>query len=211
LVIRHRDSRENVIKKMKEKYFDVVSSEFFNYPSAEEILKKLNIEKIYVVKEINKREDLDFVFPKAKNTKPAFLFKDLNLYSNLKNKITKNALILGQGSSLSANTNIISSKSEIHLLNPISSETAFDEGLARIAKQNKKIIFFDIREIRYNQNKAIKQTLFILELLKKRNVEFRFVSMAKVPEDLVDPIVLKNFLRNLGIERAMIKRILEDL
>lgn len=200
-----------MIKKMKEKYFDVVSSEFFNYPSAEEILKKLNIEKIYVVKEINKREDLDFVFPKAKNTTPAFLFKDLNLYSNLKNKITKNALILGQGSSLSANTNIISSKSEIHLLNPISSETAFDEGLARIAKQNKKIIFFDIREIRYNQNKAIKQTLFILELLKKRNVEFRFVSMAKVPEDLVDPIVLKNFLRNLGIERAMIKRILEDL
>ena len=196
---------------MKEKYFDIVSSEFFNYPSAEDILKKLNIQKIYVIKEINKREDLDFVFPKSKAIKPAFLFKDTNLYSNLKNNIPKNALILGQGSSLSANTNILSSKSEIHLFNPISSETSIDEGLARVAKQNKKIIFFDIRELRNNQNKAIKQTLFILELLKKRNVEFRFVSMAKVPEDLVDPTVLMGFLRNLGIERTMIKRILEDL
>lgn len=200
-----------MIKKMKEKYFDIVSSEFFNYPSAEDILKKLNIQKIYVIKEINKREDLDFVFPKSKAIKPAFLFKDTNLYSNLKNNIPKNALILGQGSSLSANTNILSSKSEIHLFNPISSETSIDEGLARVAKQNKKIIFFDIRELRNNQNKAIKQTLFILELLKKRNVEFRFVSMAKVPEDLVDPTVLMGFLRNLGIERTMIKRILEDL
>lgn len=200
-----------MIKKMKEKYFDIVSSEFFNYPSAEDILKKLNIQKIYVIKEINKREDLDFVFPKAKGIMPAFLFKDIILYSNLKNKIPKNALILGQGSGLSANTNIISCKSEIHLLNPISSETSIDEGLARVAKQNKKIIFFDIRELRNNQNKAIKQTLFILELLKKRNVEFRFVSMAKVPEDLVDPTVLMGFLRNLGIERTMIKRILEDL
>jgi len=200
-----------VIKKMKEKYFDVVSSDFFKKPFAEEILKKLNIQKIYIVKEINKKEDMGFVFPKVKNTFPAFLFNDLNLYSNLKSKIPKNALILGQGSTLSSNTNIISSKSEIHLFNPISSETAIDEGLAKLAKQNNKIIFFDIRELRHNQNKAIKQTLFILELLKKRNVEFRFVSLAKVPEELVDPIILKSFLRNLSLERAMIKRVLEDL
>lgn len=196
---------------MKDKYFDIVSSELFNHPGAEEILKKLNIQKIYVVREINKKEDLDFVFPKAKNLYPAYLFNDLNLYNNLKNKIPKNLLILGHGSNLASNTNIISNKSKIHLLNPISSETAVDEGLARIARQNNKIIFFDIREFRHNQNKAIKQTLFILELLKKRKVEFRFVSMAKVPEELTDPIVLKGFLRNLRLERAMIKRILEDL
>lgn len=200
-----------MIKKMKEKYFDVVSSEFFNYPSAEEFLKKLNIQKIYVIKDINKKEDIDFVFPNSKTTKCAFLFKDLNLYSNLKNRLPKNTLILGQGGSLIANTNIISNKSEIHLLNPISSETSIDEGLARIAKQNKKIVFFDINQLRNNQNKAIKQTLFILELLKKRNVEFRFVSMAKVPEDLLDPVVLKTFLRNFALDTSLIKRILEDL
>jgi hypothetical protein len=196
---------------MKEKYFDVVSSEFFNYPSAEEFLKKLNIQKIYVIKDINKKEDIDFVFPNSKTTKCAFLFKDLNLYSNLKNRLPKNTLIIGQGGSLIANTNIISNKSEIHLLNPISSETSIDEGLARIAKQNKKIVFFDINQLRNNQNKAIKQTLFILELLKKRNVEFRFVSMAKVPEDLLDPVVLKTFLRNFALDTSLIKRILEDL
>ena len=196
---------------MKEKYFDVVSSEFFSYPNAEEFLKNLNIQKIYVIKEITKKEDMDFVFPKAKNTKPTFLFRDLNLYSNLKSKIPKNTLILGQGGSLSSNTNIISNKSDIHLLNPISSETSIDEGLARIAKQNKKIVFFDIGQLRNNQNKAIKQTLFILELLKKRNIEFRFVSLAKVPEDLLDPVVLKNFLRNFALDAPLIKRILEDL
>lgn len=196
---------------MKEKYFDVISSEFFSYPNAEKFLKNLNIQKIYVIKEITKKEDMDFVFPKAKNTKPTFLFRDLNLYSNLKSKIPKNTLILGQGGSLSANTNIISNKSDIHLLNPISSETSIDEGLARIAKQNKKIVFFDIGQLRSNQNKAIKQTIFILELLKKRNVEFRFVSLAKVPEDLLDPVVLKNFLRNFALDAPLIKRILEDL
>jgi hypothetical protein len=37
------------------------------------------------------------------------------------------------------------------------------------------------------------------------------VSMAKVPEDLLDPVVLKTFLRNFALDTSLIKRILEDL
>jgi len=198
-----------VIKKMKGKYFDVVSSELFSYPNVEKILEELNIKEIYVVKTIKTKEDLDCIFPKAKNYKGAFLFTDLNLYHVTKEK-PKNALFLGQGGGLSANAAILSTKSDIHLYNPISSETSIDEGLARIAKQNKKIIFFDIREIRNNQNKCIKQIQFILKLLKKHKVEFRFVSMAKIPEELVDPQVLERFLQNFALEKTLIKRIISE-
>ena len=59
---------------MKEKYFDVVSSDFFKQPFAEEILKKLNIQKIYVVKEINKKEDTGFCFSKSKKHISCFSF-----------------------------------------------------------------------------------------------------------------------------------------
>lgn len=195
---------------MKEKYFDIVSSELFNYPNIENILAELCLSEIYVVKTISKREDLNFVFPKSKTIKPAFLFNDISLYSTTRNQIPKNSLILGHGKSLSSNTNILSTKSSIHLFDPISPQTSIDEGLARIAKQNQKIIFFDIGEIRKNQNKAIKQMTFILELLKKHKVEFRFITLAKVPEDLVDPIILQDFLKNFSLEKPLIKRIITE-
>lgn len=213
LVIRHRDTRKDVkrkIKKMKEKYIDVVSSELFKHTNAQEILTELNIETIYVVKEIKTKEDVDFVFPKSKNLKPAFLFTDLSLYNTLKNKLLKDSLILGRGGSLSANTNILTTKSSIHLFDPISFETSFDEGLSRLSKQNQKIIFFNINDIYQNTHKAIKQMQFIIPILKKHKIEMRFITFAKNPEELIDPIILQEFLKNFNLEKPLIKRILQE-
>jgi len=195
---------------MKEKYIDVVSSELFNHPNVLETLEQLNFEIVYVVKEIKTKEDADFVFPKSKKYRPAFLFFDLSLYSVLKNKLPKGALILGQGKSLSSNTTILTNKSSIHLLNPISLETSFDEGLARIAKQNKKIILFNITDIWSNTHKTIKQMQFIIPILQKHKIEMRFITFAKKPANLIDPIVLQEFLKNFNLEKPLIKRILQE-
>ncbi|MFA5745918.1 MAG: hypothetical protein WCX82_01890 [archaeon] len=195
---------------MKDKYTDVVSIDLFKTSGVPEILAQLDLETIYVLKNVKKKEDVDFPLPSRKQFKKALLFSDLALLNTCKSIIPKNTLILGQGGSLQSNINILSNKSPIHLFDPIGQETCIDEGQCRIAHQNKKIVFFNLDQIRNNQYKAIKQMSFAIGLLKKHNVEMRFMTLAKRPEDLVDPIILQNFLKNFNLEKSFTKRILQE-
>jgi len=195
---------------MKEKYTDVVSVDLFRNTGIGNIITQLDLDTVYVLKIVKTKEDVDFPLPTGKQFKKALLFSDLSLYSTCKSIILKDTLILGQGGTLQANTSILSNKSPIYLFDPIGQETCIDEGQCRIAKQNKKIVFFNIDQVRNNQYKAIKQMSFIIGLLRKRNVEMRFITLARRPEDLVDPIVLQNFLKNFNLEKPFTKRILQE-
>lgn len=195
---------------MKEKYIDIVSIDLFKTSGIQEVLAQLDIDTVYVLKNVKTKEDVDFPLPNGKQFKRVLLFNDLSLHSTCKSIIPKDTLILGQGGDLQSNTNILSNKSSIHLFDPIGQETCIDESQCRIAKQNKKIVFFNLDQIRNNQYKAIKQMSFIISLLKKHNVEIRFVTLARKQEDLVDPIILQNFLKNFNLEKPLTKRILQE-
>jgi len=197
----NKNTRENV------KMFDIISEEILKERNIEEILLTFNYTTIYIYKRIQKKEDLNFDLPKLKNIvlKKAFVLEDLNLVKSIKEK---DAIVLVNGGDIKSNTSAISNKSEVTLLNPIGTELCFDEGLAEIAKQNKKIIYFNINEIRTNQYRAIKQMNFIIPLLRSKNIEMRFVTLSRKSKDLIDEKILENFLKNFNLEKETINRFL---
>ena len=187
--------------------FDIISEEILKEKNIEEILLTFNYTTIYIYKRIQKKEDLNFDLPKLKNIvlKKAFVLEDLNLVKSIKEK---DAIVLVNGGDIKSNTSAISNKSEVTLLNPIGTELCFDEGLAEIAKQNKKIIYFNINEIRTNQYRAIKQMNFIIPLLRSKNIEMRFVTLSRKSKDLIDEKILENFLTHFNLEKGTINRFL---
>lgn len=187
--------------------FDIISEEILKEENIEEILLTFNYTAIYIYKRIQKKEDLNFDLPKLKNIvlKKAFVLEDLNLVKSIKEK---DAIILVNGGDLKSNTSAISNKSEVALLNPTGTELCFDEGLAEIAKQNHKTIYFNINEIRTNQYRAIKQMNFIIPLLRSKNIEMRFVTLSRKSKDLIDKNILENFLKNFNLEKETINRFL---
>ncbi len=195
---------------MKEKYIDFVSSELFKYPNISKNLEQLGIYTIYVIKEVKTKEDVDYPLPSGKQFRKALLFTDLNLLNTCKSIISKNTVILGQGKDILAISNILSTKIPIHLFDPIVQETSIDEGLARIAKQNNKLFFFNINQIRNNQNKSIKQMQFSIPILEKHKIEFKFISYAKTADELLDPVIIQEFLKNFNLEKPLIKRTLTE-
>ncbi len=189
--------------------FDIISEELLKEKNIEEILLSLGYTDIYVYKKIRKKEDTNFDLPKLTNInlKKAFILEDTNLIKSIKEN---DAIILFEGGDIKTNTNAISTKGAIDLLNPIGSELCFDEGLAEIAKQNKKTIYFNINEIRTNQYRAIKQMTFIISLLKSKNIEMRFVTLSKKSKDLIDDEILNNFLKNFNLEKETINKFLNS-
>ncbi len=187
--------------------FDIISEEILKEENIEEILLTFNYTAIYIYKRIQKKEDLNFDLPKLKNIvlKKAFVLEDLNLVKSIKEK---DAIILVNGGDIKSNTSAISNKSEVTLLNPIGTELCFDEGLAEIAKQNHKTIYFNINEIRTNQYRAIKQMNFIIPLLRSKNIEMRFVTLSRKSKDLIDKNILENFLTHFNLEKETINRFL---
>lgn len=187
---------------------DIISEELLNIKDIENILFDLNITTAYVCKIIRRKEDLrEFTLPKTKKIifKKAYLLDDCSIVSSIKEK---DCLILLDGGDLKKNTLAISNKSQASLFNPIGTELCFDQGLAEIAKQNNKTVYFNINEIRTNQYRAIKQMNFIINLLKQKNIDIKLVTMAKRTNELIDERILESFLINFNLEKEISIKIL---
>lgn len=176
----------------------------------EDIFTKLKIKNIFVFREIKKKEDLDkeFNLPVLKqiNLKKAYLLKDPSLVHFYKKK----ELCLVKSESLKNNTIISTSKNISFLYNPLCEKLCFDEQNARSCyKNNVKVVFnFDILRNNILQNKYLKQTLFIINLLMIHKVDFIFVSFAKEKESLASHVVLFNLLKSFNLEESFILKIL---
>lgn len=189
--------------------FDVIDFDFFKEKNSLDIFNFLNIDTLYICKEIKTKEDFLFSLPEIKGVvlKKAYLLTDLKYIKHIDN----NALFLFKGGTIKNNSLVLSSKQNIHLFNPVGEELCFDEGFCEIAKQNNKLIFFDINEIKRNQYKAIKQLSFIIPLLLSKNIEMRFVSFAKTKDMLFDFKILECFLKNFNIPSQTSKRFFKSV
>lgn len=189
------------------KMFDIISIDFLKENDFEEVLLDLGYKEVFVCKSIKKKEDFVFSLPKTKKLllKKAVLLEDFSLINQVKEK---DILILTKGGDIKLNTQSVNNKNSI-LYNPIGQELCFDEGLAEISKQNNKIICFNINEIRTNQYRSIKQMRFIINILKEKQVEMFFVTLAKRKSDLIDFKILECFLENFNLEKETIKRFLK--
>jgi len=197
---------------MKDSY-DFVMSDLIENNSIEElefIFTKLKLKNIFVFKEIKKKEDLDkeFNLPVSKqiNLKKAYLLNDPSLVHFYKKK----ELCIVKSESLKNNTLISTSKNNSFLYNPLSEKLCFDEQNARSCfKNNIKVVFnCDLLRNPILQNKHLKQTLFIITLLKIHQVDFIFASFAKEKESLVSNVVLFNLLKSFNLEESFILKIL---
>jgi len=200
-----------------QKYFDFVSEKLFEQNSLEDlesIFKSINLKTIYITRLINNKKDFQksFEIPKSKNKsiifKKAYLFSNVELYKNLKSKTKEVSLILGQ--TIKSNSAAVNVKNII-LFDVISDKLAFDEANTRLASKNKVKILFNFNLWRNkNQSKAIKQSLFIIPLLKNHLVDMLFCSMAEKTDDLLDFIILKGFLQNFDLNENLINRFLTE-
>lgn len=200
-----------------QKYFDFVSEKLFEQNSLEDlesIFKSINLKTIYITRLINNKKDFQksFEIPKSKDKsiifKKAYLFSTVELYKNLKSKTKEVSLILGQ--TIKSNSSAVNLKNII-LFDVISDKLAFDEANARLASKNNVKILFNFNLWRNkNQSKAIKQSLFIIPLLKNHLVDMLFCSMAEKTDDLLDFIILKGFLQNFDLNENLINRFLTE-
>ena len=200
-----------------QKYFDFVSEKLFEQNSLEDlesIFKSINLKTIYITRLINNKKDFQksFEIPKSKDKsiifKKAYLFSTVELYKNLKSKTKEVSLILGQ--TTKSNSSAVNLKNII-LFDVISDKLAFDEANARLASKNNVKILFNFNLWRNkNQSKAIKQSLFIIPLLKNHLVDMLFCSMAEKTDDLLDFIILKGFLQNFDLNENLINRFLTE-
>lgn len=196
------------------KYIDVVSEKLFENNKSEdveEVFKLLSINKVYVVKEINKKEDLEkpFVLPTSKEVvyKKAFLVNNLNL------NISKKELVVGNGGDVTNISKVLLSKNLNHLFNPFSEKLVFDEGSVNLAKEKHKKIIINInyyKKEKATSSKIIKQTPFILKTCMKKQVDFVFCSYAKNIKELVDPAITINFLKIFKVPETLSKRLLQE-
>lgn len=185
---------------------DIVSLDLFAYKNIEEILLSLGISTVYVCKSITKKEEQDFSLPVTKKIilKKAVLLNNLELVKTIKD----NTLILVKGGTLKQNFSILNNKQNILLFDPIGEDLCFDESSAVVSKQNNKIIYFNLNNIRTNQYKTLKQMQFIIPLLKSKKIEMRFVTLAKHPKELIDSKILECFLKNFSLDKETINNFL---
>ncbi len=198
---------------MKKNSFDIVMDDLIENNSLadlESIFSKLNIKTVYVLREVSKKEDFKAPFEIHKSHqvtfKKAYLLKDLSLLHFYKG----DDLLLVESGSLKNNTLISTNKNVDFLKDPLSDKLSFDEQNARSCSQNKIKVVFDINKLRgKDKNQAIKQSSFIINLLKIHSVDMFFVTFAKTKEDLVSiKPILSNLLKNFNLEEATINRFL---
>ncbi len=195
------------------KHFDIVSEDLFVNNKVSELNKlftELDINTVFIVRTIKCREDLikNFNLPKLKSKvvyKKAYLFKEISLINNFK----ENELVLLEGGDAKRNTEVVNNKKTRILFNPIYDKLSFDEQNARVSKQNNIKITFNINQFRDRSKlKVIKQTIFIINILKQHKVDMLFCSMAKEVNQLIDPLVLESFLLGFDLHDTTIKRFL---
>jgi len=202
----------------KTKYIDFVFEEVLekkNISNLESTFISLGFKKVYFVREIKKKEDLDsgFILPptisKDIEYKKAYLFYDISLLSKFKNQ--DKSLILAYGGSLKNNSEILSKERGISiLLNPLSDKLSFDTASINLSKENKIKIGFDLNYIRNKPYSSIKQLDFIFSLLLKEKVDFVVGSFARKVDELIDPQIIISFLLNFNIKAETTKKILEE-
>jgi len=200
-----------VIKQME--YFDIIYEELLennSFKKIEDTFLSLGYKHVFVVREINTQESLtsQFLLPKSKKLKfhKLFLFSDLKLL----NKYKSLEKIIYVGGNLKENTLAINNLKVNILLNPISEKLSFDEQSANMIKQQNKIVAF--KTSLYTDRfvlRNLKQTQFIIDLLKIKQADFIFSSFARNYEELVDINILKSFLINFNLEEQFIDRLLD--
>lgn len=196
------------------KFIDVVSEKLFENNSLleiEDVFKSFSIDTVYVVREVTKKEDFNkFNLPSSKE----ITYKKIFLLKNINDAVSKTKeIVIGHGGDVSNISKVLLSKQIKHLFNPFSEKLVFDEGSANIAKQNSKKIIININDYRNNlalRSKIIKQTPFVLEMCMKKKVDFVYCSYAKRIEDVVDPVIIINFLKTFNVPETLSKRILTE-
>ncbi len=197
---------------MKEEYIDVVSEELFknnNFLEIEDAFLSCSITIVYVVREVNNKEDVkDFELPKSEkiNYKKAYLLKDLNV--NVAQDV-----VFGYGGDVNNISKVLESKKIKYLFNPFSENLAFDEASANLAKQNNKRIIINLDDYRKQKSKAIKtikQSFFVYEVCMDKRVDFLFCSYARKIEEVVDPLITINFLKEFKVPETLSKRVLKE-
>ncbi len=196
------------------KYVDAVCEELFKnkeQAKIEEIFKNLDINVVYVVREINKIDDYkkEFILPASKDITylKAYLLKDINL--NLKTK----DVVFGYGGDVTSISKVISSKSIKYLYNPFSTKLAFDEGNANVAKQLSKKIMININNYRqdaHTKARIVKQSFYVYNMCVKKKVDFFVCSYAKKVDEIVDPEIKISFLKMFDVPETLSKRLLKE-
>ena len=194
-------------------YFDIVYEELLennDFKKIEDTFIDLGYKHIFVVREVDSLESLitSFSLPESRRLKfhKLFLFSDLKLL----NKYRSLEKVISVGGNLKENTLAINNSKVNILLNPVSEKLSFDEQNANIIKKQNKIVAF--KTSLYTGKSAIrnlKQTQFIIGLLKIKQADFIFSSFARNCEELVDVNILKSFLINFNLEQQFIDSLLD--
>lgn len=193
------------------KSFDFVLDDLIENSSLkdlEKLFSSLKIKNVFVLREINKKEDLSFDFQVPKSSKinfyKAYLLKDPQLF----HLYNKKEIVLVNSGSLKNNSVISNHKKIFFLKDPFSKKLCFDEQNARSCYQNKKKVVFNVNLLRDADVNYLKQFNFIIFLLKLHRVDMVFSSFAKTKEELVDYKILSSFLKNFNLEESIINRFL---
>jgi hypothetical protein len=196
-------------------YIDVVSEKLFENNTLEDIeniLTRLNIQKIYVLREINNKEDFKnkFNIPKLNNItcEKIFLVKDLNI-----NISTISEKTIFECKTIDDINKALKSKKTKYLSNIFSEKLIFDEGSANLAKQNTKKIIINLNDYREKTNKTskiIKQSEFIFSICLKKKIDIVFCSFSKNIEELIDPIITINFLKIFDVPETLSQKLLKE-
>jgi hypothetical protein len=198
-----------------QKYFDFVSEKLFDKSDLNVLMKmflSLKLKTIYVTRIIKNKSDFqnDFNLPIMKSIifKKAYLFETTELYK--KYNLKKDVLCLIQGKSVKQNASVVNLKNQI-LFDMFSEKLSFDEENAKQAGINKVKILFNVNDWRNKfQSRIIKQSLFIIPLLKNNLVDMIFCSMAQNIDELVDFSILRCFLKNFDLNEELITRFLNE-
>lgn len=181
--------------------FDLVNIECYDVFKKE--LKEIGVEQVFLFKKILKKEDflIDFNL-KNTNSSKIFLLEDINLV----NFSPSNSLLLFKAEKSSDLFLAIKNKKIKAIVHPIGNDLIFDEASANLLKENNKSVIFNYAEFKKNTYKSIKQSQFIIDLLLKKQIPFFFLSFAEKKNDIIQPIILENFLKNFNLNAEFIKK-----
>jgi hypothetical protein len=197
------------------KSFDIVFDNVLENNSQkelEEVFKKLDIKTVYVLKEINSKEDLkeDFLIFKSNkiNFKKAYFLKNPSLYQYYKEK----ELVFVESGSLKNNFYISNNKKIKFLTNPLSEKLSFDEQNANSCYENKIKVVFNMNLLRDTsfKNNYLKQFNIIVNFLKIHKVDMVFATFSKNLDDLISNNVLKSLLLNFNLDENILNRFLSE-
>lgn len=175
--------------------FDLVNVEYYNS-------FKKEIDSVFLFKKILKKEDFTNFNLINNQSQKIFLLEDINLVNFAPN----DSLLLFRAEKSSDLFLALKNKKIKAIVHPIGNDLIFDEASANLLKENKKVVIFNYTEYKKNTYKSIKQSQFIIDLLLKKQIPFFFLSFAEKKNDIVQPIILENFLKNFNLNKEFLKK-----